>query len=257
MNAPLAVFSPAPPLPLTTGDGQLLHLPVGWIEVEPGFNPRTFFEGAEFAELVESVRAHGVQQALWVRPAPGYDPEAPRFLLIAGERRWRAAREAGLAAAPAMVRHADGRQALVLADLENNPQYRVGLSPAEEARFARRFLGECEGDRAEAAKLLGWSPAKLDARLLLLHAAPAVLDALASRAIKLGHAEARFSAQDDAADREGGDGVYLAVVLGRCGSATTVTEAWRLVVWRWIWPLAGGGAFRAADPPAAGELPRP
>ena len=189
MNAPLAVFSPAPPLPLTTGDGQLLHLPVGWIEVEPGFNPRTFFEGAEFAELVESVRAHGVQQALWVRPAPGYDPEAPRFLLIAGERRWRAAREAGLAAVPAMVRHADGRQALVLADLENNPQYRVGLSPAEEARFARRFLGECEGDRAEAAKLLGWSPAKLDARLLLLHAAPAVLDALASRAIKLGHAE--------------------------------------------------------------------
>ena len=104
MNAPLAVFSPAPPLPLTTGDGQVLHLPVGWIEVEPGFNPRTFFEGAEFAELVESVRAHGVQQALWVRPAPGYDPEAPRFLLIAGERRWRAAREAGLAAEPAKDR---------------------------------------------------------------------------------------------------------------------------------------------------------
>lgn len=189
MNAPLTVFSPAPPLPLTTGDGQLLHLPVGWIEVEPGFNPRTFFEGAEFAELVASVRAHGVQQALWVRPAPDYAPDAPRFLLIAGERRWRAAREAGLAAVPAMVRHADGRQALILADLENNPQFRVGLSPAEEARFARRFLGECEGDRAEAAKLLGWSPAKLEARLLLLHAAPAVLDALAARAIKLGHAE--------------------------------------------------------------------
>ncbi|MBK8964339.1 MAG: hypothetical protein IPM75_15150 [Candidatus Competibacteraceae bacterium] len=75
MNAPLAVLAPAPPaLPLTACDGQLLHLPVGWIEVQPGFNPRTFFEDAEFADLVASVRACGVQQTLWVRPVPDYDP---------------------------------------------------------------------------------------------------------------------------------------------------------------------------------------
>lgn len=190
MNAPLHAFSPAAPaLPLAVSDGQLLHLPPGWIEVQPGFNPRTFFEDSEFAALAESVKRLGVQQALWVRPHAEFDPAAPRFWLIAGERRLRAATAAGLATAPAMVRLADARQALILADLENNPQFRINLSPAEEARFARRFLGECEGDRAEAATLLGWSAAKLEARLLLLHAAPAVLDALAARAIKLGHAE--------------------------------------------------------------------
>ncbi|MBK8168661.1 MAG: PRTRC system ParB family protein [bacterium] len=190
MNAPLHAFSPAAPaLPLAVSDGQLLHLPPGWIEVQPGFNPRTFFEGDEFAALAESVKRIGVHQALWVRPQAAFDPAAPRFWLIAGERRLRAATAAGLAAVPAMVRLADERQALILADLENNPQFRVNLSPAEEARFARRFLAECEGDRAEAATLLGWSAAKLEARLLLLHAAPAVLDALAARSIKLGHAE--------------------------------------------------------------------
>ncbi|MBK8964340.1 MAG: ParB N-terminal domain-containing protein [Candidatus Competibacteraceae bacterium] len=74
-------------------------------------------------------------------PGAGLRPRATRFLLIAGERRWRAARAAGLAAVPAMVRRAGERQALILADLENNPHYRIGLSPAEKARFARRFLG--------------------------------------------------------------------------------------------------------------------
>ena len=130
MNAPLARVMPAlpvmtPTLPLIAVDGQLLYLPPDWIAVRPEFNPRTFFEDAEFAALVASVERHGVQQALWVRPAPDYDPAAPRFWLIAGERRLRAARAVGLSAVPVTVRLADERQALVLADLENNPQVRV------------------------------------------------------------------------------------------------------------------------------------
>ena len=195
MNAAVQHFTPAisdvptTALPFQPTDHQLTHLPVDWIEVQPGFNPRTFFEDAEFAALVESVARQGVLQAVWVRPQDEYEPAAPRFWLIAGERRWRAARAAGLAAMPATIRLADERQALLLADLENNPALRVNLSAAEEARFARRFLGECAGDRAEAARLLGWSRAKLDARLLLLHASANVLDALTQRRIKLGHAE--------------------------------------------------------------------
>ncbi len=176
-------------LPFQPFDGQLAHLPPDWIAVQPGFNPRTFFEDAEFAALVASVGRQGVLQAVWVRPQEGFDPAAPRFWLIAGERRWRAARAAGLASVPATIRLADERQALILADLENNPALRVNLSAAEEARFARRFLAECAGDRAEAARLLGWTRAKLDARLLLLHASANVLDALAQRRIHLGHAE--------------------------------------------------------------------
>jgi ParB family chromosome partitioning protein len=175
--------------PLTPFDGQLAYLPLDWIDVQPGFNPRTFFEDGEFAALVESVKVQGILQAIWVRPHERYDPGRPRFWLIAGERRLRAAHAAGLSCIPVTVRVADARQALILADLENNPALRINLSVAEEAQFAQRFLGECDGDRAEAARLLGWSRARLDARLLLLHAAPAVLEALKQRHIQVGHAE--------------------------------------------------------------------
>ena len=194
MNAPTPILTPDDTettaiAPFTAFDGQLAYLPLDWITVQPHFNPRTFFEDGEFAALVESVRAQGVLQAVWVRPCTDYDPAAPRFWLIAGERRWRAAHAAGVASIPATIRFADAQQALMLADLENNAALRINLSVAEEARFAQRFVGECAGDRAEAARLLGWSRAKLDARLLLLHAAPAVLDALTQRKIQVGHAE--------------------------------------------------------------------
>ena len=194
MNAPTPILTPdsietPSTTPFTAFDGQLAYLPLDWIAVQPHFNPRTFFEDSEFAALVESVRAQGVLQAVWVRPVTDYDPAAPRFWLIAGERRWRAAHAAGVPSIPATIRFADAQHALVLADLENNAALRINLSVAEEAHFAQRFVGECAGERAEAARLLGWSRAKLDARLLLLHAAPAVLDALTQRKIQVGHAE--------------------------------------------------------------------
>lgn len=193
MNASVSSFLPAtvetPATPLTVSEGQFLHLPLAWIAVQPGFNPRTFFEDQEFAELVASVQREGILHPLWVRPQPDYDPNTPCFWLIAGERRLRAAQAAGRATVPVLVRCVGERQALILAELENNPAYRINLSPAEEARFAQRFVGECDGDRVEAAKLLGWSAHKLDARLLLLHAAPSVLNALTQRQIHVGHAE--------------------------------------------------------------------
>ena len=196
MNAAVPDPSPVVPTAATSAaapfapvDGQLAYLPLDWIEVQPGFNPRTFFEDGEFAALVESVKARGILQAIWVRPQENYDPARPRFWLIAGERRLRAAHAASLPCIPVTIRVADARQALILAELENNPALRINLSVAEEAQFAQRFLGECDGDRAEAARLLGWSRARLDARLLLLHAAPAVLEALKQRHIQVGHAE--------------------------------------------------------------------
>ncbi|MCB1810521.1 MAG: PRTRC system ParB family protein [Candidatus Competibacteraceae bacterium] len=196
MNAPLhpAHTTPAPEsettaLPFSLHEGRQAYLPLDWIIVKDGFNPRHFFEDQEFKDLVQSVKAQGVLQALWVRPVEDFDPTQPRFWLIAGERRLRAGREAGVASIPAIVRLVDERQALVLAELENNPALRINLSVAEEARFAQRFVAQCDGDRVEAAKLLGWSKSKLDARLLLLHATEKVLDALTERKIKLGHAE--------------------------------------------------------------------
>ena len=191
MNAPLPTLTPAAAvaLPFHPHDGQPTLLPLDCLFVKAGFNPRQFFEDAEFTALVESVRQQGVVQALWVRPQEDFDPETPRFWLIAGERRWRAAQVAGIASVPVTIRVVDERHALLLADLENNPALRIGLSVAEEARFAQRFLAECDGDRDEAARLLGWSRTKLDARLLLLHATASALDALTQRKIKTGHAE--------------------------------------------------------------------
>ncbi|RMG32512.1 MAG: PRTRC system ParB family protein [Gammaproteobacteria bacterium] len=164
-------------------DGQLIYLSPREIDVQPGFNPRSYFDPKALDELIESIRANGIQQNLVVRPAP----EPGRYLLIAGERRLRAAKAIGLEEVPCLVRHVDQRQALAIAALEN--EKRQNISPAEEAQQARRMLDACDGDRDEAARVLGWSRSKLDARLLLLHAHEDVLKALAERRIKLGIAE--------------------------------------------------------------------
>lgn len=168
----------------TYEDGQLVYLSPNEITVIDGFNPRTYFDPKAAEALEDSIRAEGIQQNLVVRP----DPEQPgRYLLIAGERRWRAARKLGLTEVPCLVRHVDARQALAIAALEN--EKRQNISPAEEAQQAQRVLDACDGDREEACRLLGWSRSRLDARLLLLHAHPDVLQALAEGRIKLGIAE--------------------------------------------------------------------
>ena len=181
MNAPVTLT----PTLTVSEDGQLRYLPLETIDVQPGFNPRQFFADTEFQQLIASVRAQGIIQPIVVRPPQ----ESPgRYWVIAGERRWRAAREARLPEdMPALVRQVDERAALLLALAENGN--RDGISPAEEAQAARRLLAACEGDRDEATRLLGWTPTKFAARQLLLHAAPAVLTALAERRIKPGHAE--------------------------------------------------------------------
>ena len=180
MNASITTPSPAG----TLEDHQLEYLPLAAISAQPNFNPRTFFADAEFRELVASIKTHGVLQPIVVRPQTD-DPT--RYWLIAGERRWRAAGEAGLEDIPAVVRHVDERTAFLLASIENTQ--RADISPAEETQAARRVLDGCEGDQAEAIKMLGWSESKFKARLLLLHAAPSVLQALTERRIRLGHAE--------------------------------------------------------------------
>jgi len=165
-------------------DGQFVYLMPSEISIVDGFNPRRYFDPAAAKELEESIKAEGVQQNLVVRP----DPNQPgRYLLIAGERRLRAAIKVGLDQVPVLVRHVNEREALVIALHENDK--RQNISPAEEAQKAQQMLDACDGDRAEAARLLGWSRSRLDARLLLLHAHDSVLEALAERKIKLGIAE--------------------------------------------------------------------
>lgn len=168
---------------MPANQAEFTKLPIDQINVQEGFNPRKFFDNYEFQQLVVSVQAEGVIQPIVVRPVT----DGKGYWIVAGERRWRAANEAGLIEIPAVVRKLSDREARLIATVENSQ--RADMSPAEEAVAARDVLTDCGGDKGEALRLLGWSCVKFDARLLLLHAAPEVLDALTERKIKLGHAE--------------------------------------------------------------------
>lgn len=162
----------------------LRFLPLDRIHVQPGFNPRRFFDEAEYREFLESVRQNGVLQPIVVRPVPD---RPDNYWIVAGERRYRAAKDANLPTIPAVVRDLTDNEAMVVATIENTQ--RADMSPAEEAEAARTVLMACGNDRQEAMSILGWSQKKFDARLALLHAALEVLEALTQRKIKLGHAE--------------------------------------------------------------------
>lgn len=164
-------------------DGALTHLPIDAVDVKPGFNPRRYFAPAKMQELADDIRERGLVQPLVVRP----NERRNAFWLIAGERRLRAARMVGLPDIPVIVRFASEAEATAMATAEN--LQRDDMSAAEEGRVAHRIVSLCDGDRAEAARMLGWSRAKLDARLALLNCSEAVLTALEQRQILLGHAE--------------------------------------------------------------------
>ena len=168
---------------------ELLHLPVDAIHPNPR-QPRRRFEPEATSGLAASLRNQGVLQPVVVRPRPqgGYE-------LVAGERRWRAAREAGLAALPALVREADDREALLLALVENVA--RENLSPVEEARAYAALIDEFELTLGEVAERVGRSKAGVSNRLRLLDLPEEVLWMLARAELTEGHARAVLAVPDD------------------------------------------------------------
>lgn len=168
----------------TKQNGYSDNLPIGDIFVKKGFNPRKYFDPTEHLELVGSIKENGIVQPIVVRPVT---KGTGGFWVVCGERRFRAAKDAGLSHVPAVVRELGEASAMVIAIIEN--AQRANITPAEEAQSARDVLMGCGNDRQEAIRLLGWSQSKFDSRMLLLHADQAVLDALTERKIKLGHAE--------------------------------------------------------------------
>lgn len=153
-------------------------------DIQPGRNPRKYFDPAKMAEMIESVRTQGIIQPVLVRPLDDGSHQ-----LVAGERRVRAARAAhgDDYAMPVVIREMDEFEARSLALVENIQ--RDDMAPSEEAVAAAEIVGLCQGDRDEAARQLGWTRAVIDARLALMNCSAAVLDALNTRTIKLGHAE--------------------------------------------------------------------
>ncbi|WP_038205782.1 PRTRC system ParB family protein [Xenophilus azovorans] len=150
-----------------------------------GKNPREYFDPDEMAELEEGIRAVGVLEPIVVRPIPGTE----LFEIIAGERRWRAAKNVfgDDYDMPVVIKDASDETAEAMSVIEN--YHRAAMSPAEEARAAQRQLMRQRGDKEETARLMGWSPEVLERRLALMACTPAVLKALTTRSIQLGHAE--------------------------------------------------------------------
>jgi ParB family chromosome partitioning protein len=164
------------------GDPQLISVPVELIHPSPR-QARQKFEQEATAGLAESIRAQGLVQPVVLRPRAegGYE-------LIAGERRWRAAREAGIPALAAVVREADDREAVLLGLVENVA--REQLSPVEEARAYALLLDEFDLSLGEVAERVGKSKPAVSNRLRLLELPDDVLAMLERGELTEGHARA-------------------------------------------------------------------
>ena len=169
-------------------------LPVYKIEPNPD-QPRQDFDQEELEALAESITVHGVIQPLTVRQMPsGY------YQIIAGERRWRAARLANLSDIPAVVIEADDRKAMELALIEN--LQRQDLNPVEEALGYQSLIEEYGLTQEEAAKQVGKSRPAVANALRLLGLCPQVLELLRQGQITAGHARAVLSLKGENLQQE-------------------------------------------------------
>lgn len=163
-----------------TGPYQLL--PIYKVEPNPD-QPRQDFDEAQLQALAESIGEHGMIQPLTVRPMPnGY------YQIIAGERRWRAARMVNLMEVPAVVMEADDKKAMELALIEN--LQRQDLNPVEEAMGYQSLIEDYGLTQDEAAKRVGKSRPAVANSLRLLGLCPAVLEKLRTGELSAGHARA-------------------------------------------------------------------
>jgi ParB family chromosome partitioning protein len=167
---------------------QLMHMPVEMIHANPR-QPRRRFEQEATSGLAESVKAQGLIQPIVVRQR-----EAGGYELIAGERRWRAAQEAGLPTVPAIVREADDRDALLLGLVENVA--REQLSVVEEARAYALLVDEFDLSLGEVSERVAKAKPTVSNRLRLLELPDDVLAMLERGELTEGHARAVLAVPD-------------------------------------------------------------
>ena len=152
--------------------------------VRPGkYQPRTKMDGESLAELALSIKEQGVMQPILVRPVDG-----GAFEIVAGERRWRAAQQAGLREIPALVKHVPDQSALAVALIENIQ--REDLNPLEEAKGIARLVEEFGLTHDAAAKAVGRSRSAVSNLLRLTALAPPVQEYLLAGKLEMGHARA-------------------------------------------------------------------
>lgn len=165
---------------------EMRNLPVD--RLKPGkYQPRTQMDPESLAELAASIKVQGVMQPILVR-AVDHTPGAERYEIVAGERRWRAAQQAGLSEVPVLVRAIPDEQALAMALIENIQ--RENLNPLEEAQGLQRLIDEFGLTHQQAADAVGRSRPAASNLLRLLQLSPAVQELLLAGRLDMGHARA-------------------------------------------------------------------
>ena len=172
----------AAPSESTQSDESLQTLPIG--QMQPGrYQPRTGMDPERLTELAESIKAQGVIQPIVVRLIA-----ANKYEIIAGERRWRAATQAGLKEIPVVIRKVDDRAVIAMALIENIQ--REDLNPLEEAQALSRLIEEFDLTHQQAAEAVGRSRAAVSNLVRLLELPDPIRKLLEERKLEMGHARA-------------------------------------------------------------------
>lgn len=190
---PPALLPPARPASATAAEGRLLEIDLA--QIRPNrYQPRRPIAEGDLGDLAATIKAQGLLQPVMVRRGAGGGYE-----LIAGERRWRAARQAGLRRIPAVLRDATEAEMLELALVEN--LQRKDLTPLETASAYQRLMKEFRLSQKEVAERVGQGRASIANVVRLLSLPLEVKDALAAEKITAGHAKALLSLPSPEAQR--------------------------------------------------------
>jgi ParB family chromosome partitioning protein len=233
--APGEPAAAAPPAKLP-GD-ELANLPVDLLQ-RGKYQPRVDMRQESLEDLAASIKAQGIVQPIVVRPVDGAAPgESQRYEIIAGERRWRAAQIAGLAAIPAVIRRVPDEAAIAMALIENIQ--RENLNPLEEARALERLISEFGITHQQAADAVGRSRAAVSNLLRLLELPDEVSAFVERRELEMGHARALLGLTQRRQQ------VEVGALVARKGLSVRDTEA---MVRAMLNKPAGGGNAKESKP---------
>jgi len=175
-----------------SADQASVSLPIDLIQRNPD-QPRRYFAEAKMQQLIDSVKKQGVLQPILVRPIVG----TTKYQLVAGERRWRAAGQAGLHDIPVYVRELSDRQVAEIALVENIQ--RVDLNPIEEGRGYHILMKQFHHTQEDVAKAVAKSRSHIANTVRLLDLPESIQDHLVKGELTAGHARALLSAKDASA----------------------------------------------------------
>ena len=181
---------PSTPSKAPVAESGLLRLPLEKIKVNED-QPRQYFDDESLNELASSIKEHGLLQPVLVRRV-----SRDHYVLIAGERRWRASQKAGLTEIPAMLSQHDEDDSLLLALVEN--VQRENLSPVEEAEAYQRLAEDFGLTQSQIAERVGKDRATVANTMRLLKLPEAIREQLATGELGMGHARAILSLGDEA-----------------------------------------------------------